>query len=88
MDNSDTSKTTFDTQTVDRMARVTLNSGLINKLDDETARMIEDFIQKNGVKKLQPAGATGNEASRHTNERIAQARRDFRKAQREKNKKG
>jgi hypothetical protein len=74
-----TANTNFSTATVDRMTRVTLNGGLINRLDDEDARLVEEFLAKNKVTKCPPAGVTGNEASRSTNELVAKQRRNYRK---------
>lgn len=79
MDNSTTNKTNFNTETVDRMARVTLNGGMINRMDPEDARLVEEFLAKNKVTKCPPAGVTGNEASRSTNELVAKQRREHRK---------
>lgn len=66
----------------------TLNAGFAfirgNKISDEDKNLIDEFIREKGIQKLQPAGADGNEADRGTRERIAQARRDFRKARRAK----
>lgn len=66
-------------QTVDRMSRVTLNAGFIKDRDAEEDRLVAEFLAKNKVTKCPPAGVTGNEASRHTNEHIAKERRKFRK---------
>lgn len=68
----------------------TLNAGFAeargDKLTKEDRDLIADFIATRGIETVQPAGADGNEATRGTRERIAQARRDFRKIQRNKNK--
>jgi hypothetical protein len=68
----------------------TLNGGFSvargDKVSAEDRTLIDEFIRTKGVQKIQPAGADGNEATRGTRERIAQARRDFRKAQKSKNK--
>lgn len=68
----------------------TLNGGFAlirdEKISKEDRDLIDDFIRTKGIQKIQPAGADGNEATRGTRERIAQARRDFRKAKRNKNK--
>lgn len=61
----------------------TLNAGFAqtreNKISESDKALIEEFIRTVGVTKLQPAGVDGNEASRGTRERIAAARREFRK---------
>ena len=66
----------------------TLNGGFSvargETISEEDRDLIDEFIRTKGIKKLQPAGADGNEAVRGTKERIAQARRDFRKNQRNK----
>lgn len=68
----------------------TLNSGFAfirdEKISNDDKDLIAEFIRTKGIQKIQPAGADGNEATRGTRERIAQARRDFRKAQRNKSK--
>lgn len=68
----------------------TLNGGFAlirdEKISKEDRDLIDDFIRTKGIQKIQPAGADGNEATRGTRERIAQARRDFRKAKRNKSK--
>lgn len=68
----------------------TLNGGFsLTKPDAVSAEdraLIDEFIRTKGVQTIQPAGADGNEATRGTRERIAQARRDFRKTQKQKNK--
>lgn len=68
----------------------TLNGGFAltrtNKISDEDKALIDEFIRTKGIQKIQPAGADSNEASRATNERIAQARRDFRASRKNKNK--
>ena len=68
----------------------TLNGGFATARGDtvtpDDRALIDDFIRTKGVQTIQPAGADGNEAARGTRERIAQARSDFRKAQRNKNK--
>lgn len=68
----------------------TLNGGfsLIRdaKISDEDKALIEEFIRTKGIQKIQPAGADSNEASRATKERIAQARKDFRAAHKNKKK--
>jgi hypothetical protein len=68
----------------------TLNGGFSTARGDTVApedrALIDEFIRTKGVQTIQPAGADGNEATRGTRERIAQARRDFRKAQKTKNK--
>jgi hypothetical protein len=74
-----TANTNFSTATVDRMTRVTLNGGLVKNLDDEEARLVAEFLAKNKVTKCPPAGVTGNEASRSTNELVAKQRRNYRK---------
>jgi phenylalanyl-tRNA synthetase beta subunit len=62
----------------------TLNGGFATSRGDqfspEDRALIEEFIRTKGIEKIQPAGADGNEASRGTRERIAVARREFRKA--------
>lgn len=40
--------------------------------------MIDDFIARKGIEVLPPAGLTGNEATRATNELIARKRREYR----------
>jgi phenylalanyl-tRNA synthetase beta subunit len=66
----------------------TLNGGFANTRGDilskEDRALVEEFIRTKGITKLLPAGADSNEASRATKERIAQARRDFRKTQKNK----
>ena len=69
----------FNTQTVDRLTRVTLNAGFIKGSDPEDDRLVAEFLAKKKVTVCPPAGVTGNEASRHTNEHIAKERRKFRK---------
>ena len=68
----------------------TLNAGLgaIRKdtMSTEDRALIEEFLRTKKVEQLQPVGLEGNEASLATRDRVAQARRDFRKAQRNKNK--
>ena len=68
----------------------TLNGGFAitrdSKISDEDKALIEEFIRTKGIKKIQPAAADGNEVTRGTRERIAQARREFRKSQKQKNK--
>jgi phenylalanyl-tRNA synthetase beta subunit len=68
----------------------TLNGGFSVARGDTVSvddrALIEEFMRTKGVQTIQPAGADGNEATRGTRERIAQARRDFRKAQKTKNK--
>lgn len=68
----------------------TLNGGFAlireEQVSKEDRDLIDEFIRTKGIQKIQPAAADGNEAARGTRERIAQARRDFRKAQRNKNK--
>lgn len=68
----------------------TLNGGFSVARGDTVSvddrALIEEFMRTKGVQTIQPAGADGNEATRGTRERIAQARRDFRKAQKNKNK--
>lgn len=63
----------------------TLNSGMIvrnEKLSEETRALIDEALAgKVKVHVLQPAGTSGNEVSRSTRERIAEARRNFRKNQ-------
>jgi hypothetical protein len=65
----------------------TANSGFSTFRGDQTSeedrKLVEEFIRKNGVTQLQPAGADGNESSLGTRDRIAHARREFRKARRE-----
>lgn len=75
--NTDTSK--FETETVDRMTRVTLNGGLVKKLDAEDADLVAEFLKKNSITKCPPAGVPGSEASRSTNELVAKQRRNYRK---------
>lgn len=65
---------------------MTLNAGFSTSRDEnltqaekEEREMIEKFIKENGVTQLKPARAPGIESSRLTNERIANARREFRK---------
>lgn len=65
---------------------MTLNAGFstgrdenLTQAEKEEREMVEKFIQEKGITQLQPAGAPGNEATRSTNERIAKARREFRK---------
>lgn len=62
----------------------TLNGGFAiargDQISAEDRILIEEFIRTKGIEKIQPAGADGNEASRGTRERIAIARREFRKA--------
>ena len=69
---------------------VTLNGGFSTARGDQLSAddrdLIEEFIRSKGVQQIQPAAAGSNEASRATRERVAQARREFRKAQRNKNK--
>jgi hypothetical protein len=48
---------------------------------DERAA-IDNFLKQKGVTQLPPAGLTGNEAVRATNELIARKRREFRAKQR------
>lgn len=68
----------------------TLNGGFSVSRGDvvspEDRALIDEFIRTKGVQTIQPAAAGSNEASRGTRERIAQARREFRKAQKAKNK--
>jgi hypothetical protein len=68
----------------------TLNGGFSTARGDTVApedrALIDEFIRNKGVQTIQPAGADGNEATRGTKERIAVARREFRKAQKQKNK--
>ena len=54
------------------------------RISEEERSMIEEFLKKNSVKKLPPAGLAGNEADRSTNEMIAKKRREFRAKQRAK----
>ena len=54
------------------------------RLSEEERSMIDEFLKRKGVTKLPPAGLTGNEAARSTNELIARKRREFRAKQREK----
>lgn len=72
----------FQTSTVDKMARVTLNGGAVKPKDPEDEKLIAEFLAKKAVTKCPPAGVTGNEAVRATNEHIARERRKFRKEQR------
>ena len=69
---------------------MTLNGGFSitqkSKVSEEDQNLIDEFIRSKGVTYIQPASADSNEASRATKERIAQARSDFRKAERNKNK--
>jgi hypothetical protein len=64
----------------------TLNGGFSvargDQVSVEDRKLIDEFLSKNSVTKIQPAGADGNEASRGTRERIAIARREFRKNKR------
>lgn len=66
----------------------TLNGGFSTARGDtvtpEDRAMIDEFIRTKGITKVLPAAADSNEASRSTKERIAQARRDFRKSQKNK----
>jgi hypothetical protein len=68
----------------------TLNGGFSITRGDivgsDDRALIDEFIRTKGVQTIQPAGADGNEATRGTKERIATARREFRKAQKTKNK--
>jgi ribulose 1,5-bisphosphate carboxylase large subunit-like protein len=68
----------------------TLNGGFASSRGDqytpEDKALIDEFIRTKGVQVIQPAAASSNEASRGTRERVAQARREFRKAQKTKNK--
>ncbi len=68
----------------------TLNGGFAQtrdaKISVEDQALIDEFIRTKGIQKIQPAGADSNEASRATKERIAQARREFRAARKNKNK--
>ena len=68
----------------------TLNGGFSTTRGDivspDDRALIDEFIRTKGATKIQPAAADGNEAARGTRERIAQARREFRKAQKQKNK--
>lgn len=70
---------TFNTETVDKMARVTLNGGLVNKLDPQEEKLIAEYLAKNSVTKCPPAGVSGSETSRATNEFVAKTRREYRK---------
>ncbi len=56
------------------------------RISEEERLMIEEFLKRKGVTKLPPAGLTGNEADRSTNELIARKRREFRANQRAKQK--
>lgn len=62
----------------------TLNGGFStaygDRMGDKDRALIDEFIRTKGIKKIQPAGVDGNEISRATRERIAIARREFRKA--------
>jgi ABC-type glutathione transport system ATPase component len=64
----------------------TLNGGFATARGDQMAAedraLVDEFIRTKGIEKIQPAGADGNEASRGTRERIAIARREFRKSKR------
>jgi hypothetical protein len=68
----------------------TLNGGFAQvrevRISDEDQILIDEFIRKKGIQKVQPAGADSNEASRATKERIAQARKEFREARKTKKK--
>jgi hypothetical protein len=68
----------------------TLNGGFAGTRDqqisDSDKALIDEFIRTKGVQKVQPAGADSNEASRATRDRIAQARKEFRAARKNKNK--
>lgn len=66
----------------------TLNGGFSltrdTSVSDADRDLINEFIRNKGVNHIQPAAAASNEACRASRERVAQARRDFRKAQRNK----
>ena len=68
----------------------TLNGGFSTARGDAVApedrALIDEFIRVKVIQQIQPAGADGHEATRGTRERIAVARREFRKAQRNKHK--
>lgn len=62
---------------------MSLNDGFLEnnrneKISSEDRKLIEDFIKTKGVKKLPPGSASSNEATRATNELVAQKRREFR----------
>jgi hypothetical protein len=69
----------FNTETVDKMARVTLNAGFHKDRDPEEEKLIAEFLAKNSVTKCPPAGVPGSETCRATNELVAKQRRTFRK---------
>jgi hypothetical protein len=66
----------------------TLNGGFSltrdNPISDEDKGLIEDYIRENGITKVHPAGVDGAEISRSTRERISLARKEFRKARKDK----
>lgn len=47
--------------------------------DAALSEMVAEWMSRNEVTVVQPAAGSGNEQSRATRERVAQARRDFRK---------
>lgn len=54
------------------------NEGREDKISAEDRALIADFIARKGVKRYQPGSAASNEATRATNELVAQKRREFR----------
>lgn len=69
---------------------MTLNAGFSSsneeKISEDDKKLIADFIRTKGVTKLPPASASSNEATRATNELVAQKRREFRANRRKENK--
>lgn len=76
----DTLSRNFDTATVDRMTRVTLNGGYVKGHDPEDEKLIQDFLASKQVAQCPPSNVPGSEASRATKELIARKRREYRKA--------
>lgn len=64
----------------------TLNAGANvareGRISQEERDLIDEFIRKKGVQKLQPAELDGSEISRGTHDRIVEARRIFRENKR------
>jgi hypothetical protein len=81
----DTLTRNFDTSTVDRMSRVTLNGGFVKGMDNEDSDLIAKYLANNKVTPCQPAAAPGTEISRSTRGVVAAARRAYRAKNKNKN---
>lgn len=67
---------------------MTLNGGFSvargDTISSEDRALIDEFIRTKGVQKCLPAGVSGSESSRATNELVARKRREERKKSRQK----